>query len=278
MRNGTRGRKVPRRMEWSSIAHFGGAPGQHPQRTLGGSAPRDGPHRVHADDDRRSRIERELVADLAAAQQLAEEAPSRGGRPTKTRLASRSTAVTSSSRAVDPEAATELVHRHVRPALDEAAELGAVQPVDVAGRSAVLARAGAGRSRSGPGPGSWPLPAGVRPALDGRLCDGGFARVIDVRRGGGCADRADAALNGRRREARRGDGRRAPPASRRAAPGRAPWPCRDATVRRGGGGSSAAPRGCGDPRGPAAVMPPRQGGVIAVRCPLAGLPAHRIRG
>ena len=87
--------------------------------------PGDGPHRVDADDDRRARVERQLVADLAAAEQLAEE------RALARRQADEDVALRRSDRgdvvvpAVDGEAAAKLVHRHVRAALDEAAQLRA---------------------------------------------------------------------------------------------------------------------------------------------------------
>jgi len=44
------------------------------RRRTASSGPGDGPHRVHPDDDRADRIQRELVPDIAAAQELPEEA------------------------------------------------------------------------------------------------------------------------------------------------------------------------------------------------------------
>ena len=99
--------------------------GRQPVRSGGvpGLGAGDGTHRIDADDDRRERVERELIADLAAAQQLAEERT----------LAARQADVHVPAveldlghvviRAVDRETAPELVHRHVRAALDEAPQL-----------------------------------------------------------------------------------------------------------------------------------------------------------
>ena len=59
---------------------------------------RNWPHRVDADDDRADRVERQLVADVAAAEQLAEEAALALRQPDEhARARSSSTAVTSSS-------------------------------------------------------------------------------------------------------------------------------------------------------------------------------------
>src|SRR5688572_8526064 len=84
----------------------------------------NGSHRVEADDYRRTWIEGQLIADFAAAEELAEE-PALTCRKTD----EDASAVDVDGRhvvlgAVDPEPTPELVHRHVRPALDEAAELG----------------------------------------------------------------------------------------------------------------------------------------------------------
>src|SRR5262245_53663849 len=89
----------------------------------GGSAARHRPHRIETHDHRRPRVERQLVADLAAAQQLAEQAALAGRQADE-----HATAVDLDDRdlvlrAVDPEPASQLMHRDVGAALDEAPEL-----------------------------------------------------------------------------------------------------------------------------------------------------------
>src|SRR5207342_252338 len=79
---------------------------------------------VEADDDRAARIERQLVADVPAAEQLAEEPALAGWQPDEDPARCEIDRGHVVLAAVDPEPPAELVHRHVRTALDEAAELG----------------------------------------------------------------------------------------------------------------------------------------------------------
>ena len=126
-------------------------------------------------------------------------APSRGGRPTKTRPPSSSTARHVVVGAVDAEPAAELVHRHVRAALDEAAELRArcSRPTPAArrGRRRTAGRLGHARLRA---------PAGSRRSADRTRAarHGGRSRGA-LRRAGGRADAARRRLggDGRRRRA-----------------------------------------------------------------------------
>ena len=142
-----------------------------------------GPHRVDADDDRRARIERQLVADLAGAQQFAEQAAlalrQADEDPVAIDVDRRHVVVAT----IDGEPPTELVHRHVRPALDEPAELRRRRLIDgrrLAGRSGPGGSAGPGRPSTGVGPdrarrgcGRSPIaaaaPAGPRAGRTGRV-------------------------------------------------------------------------------------------------------------
>src|SRR6187402_1584700 len=88
------------------------------------SASRNGTHRIDTDDDRRSGVERQLIADLTGPEQVTEERPfavrEADVDPARIELDGGDVVVA----AVDAEAAPQFVHRHVRAALDEAPELG----------------------------------------------------------------------------------------------------------------------------------------------------------
>src|SRR5919107_4426266 len=95
----------------------------------------DGTHRIETDDDRRPGVERELIADVTAAEELADERPlarrQADEEPLPTNVDGRHVVVVTD----DSEATPKLVHRDVGPALDEAAELwrGAARSEAVAG-------------------------------------------------------------------------------------------------------------------------------------------------
>src|SRR4029078_4882391 len=89
-----------------------------------GSGPGDGSHRIQPDDDRAAWIHRQLEADLAAAQQLAEQRALALGQPDEDPAVREIDGRPVVLAAVDPEAPPELVHRDVGPALDEPSELG----------------------------------------------------------------------------------------------------------------------------------------------------------
>jgi hypothetical protein len=106
------------------------------------SGPCDGAHRVQPDDDRGPRVERQLVSDVSAAKQLADERSFAQRQADEQTLSAdidgRDVVVVAN----DAEPAPELVHRNVGPALDEASELrrGAAWPE-------AIARRGLGRCR-----------------------------------------------------------------------------------------------------------------------------------
>src|SRR5215212_3287094 len=87
------------------------------------SGPGDGPHRIQPDDDRRPRIQRQLVADVATAQELPHQRALASREPDEDASAAQVDGRDVVLGAIDPEPTTQLVHRHVRTALDEAAEL-----------------------------------------------------------------------------------------------------------------------------------------------------------
>jgi hypothetical protein len=93
------------------------------------SAPWHGPHRVDPDDDRRSRVERQLAADLAATQQFAQERSLARRQTDVDRLALESDLGHVIIGAGDAESTSKFVHGHVRAALDE--------PTQLRGRAAV---------------------------------------------------------------------------------------------------------------------------------------------
>ena len=181
-----------------------------------------GPHRVHADDDRCRRVERQLVADVAAARAARPSSgASAGGQADEQRLVADADRRDVVVVARDAEPAAELVHRDPGPALDEPAELG--------GRAGRSRRSGAGdrcgpsplrpgrgrhRSRSGrPAAGRRGRRDG-RPRLDGAARGDAAARrrSSDAGDRGGATDGVGGARGGRRRSAR---GRGRPPRRRR---------------------------------------------------------------
>ncbi|MEJ7696171.1 MAG: cyclic nucleotide-binding domain-containing protein [Candidatus Limnocylindrales bacterium] len=110
-RAGGRGRLGPRR------------PGAAGSARAAGSGTRDGSHRVDADHDRGARIHRELVADFAGPQELAEQSTFAEWQTDVDLAAAHGHARDDVVATVDRESASELVHRDVRAALDEAAQL-----------------------------------------------------------------------------------------------------------------------------------------------------------
>ena len=96
-------------------------PGQG--RRAAGSGTRNGSHRVDADHDRGARIHRELVTDFAGPQELAEQSTFSEWQTDVDLAAAHGHARDDVVATVDRESASELVHRDVRAALDEAAQL-----------------------------------------------------------------------------------------------------------------------------------------------------------
>jgi hypothetical protein len=100
-------------------------------RCRSASLARDRPHRIDPDDDRAARVERQLVTNLATTEQLPEQTALMAWQTNINLAAVKLDAGHVILAAVDPEAASELVHRDVRAAFDEPTELrgGAVGPV-----------------------------------------------------------------------------------------------------------------------------------------------------
>src|SRR4051812_1283636 len=118
----TSGVKMPtvRRSTRSSRIERDRRPLRLPTRPSGSG---DGPHRVEAHDDRGPRIHRQLVSDVAAAEELAEQRSLPLGQAHEDAMLAEIDCRDVILAAVDPEPPAELVHRHVWPALDEPTEL-----------------------------------------------------------------------------------------------------------------------------------------------------------
>ena len=166
-----------------------------------GSGTGDGPHRVDADDDGRHRVERQLVAHVAARQDSAIIAASaRAGQ--RTASCRRCASARRRRRRPRREPAAQLAHRDPRSALDEPAELrgragGAASGASIVGRASATAVAVAtgGRRAASGGVGARRC-GGHRLGLrcgQARGCDGALGRIDGADGRGDRVDRHDRA-------------------------------------------------------------------------------------